>query len=101
MATNYERGRRYEYRSMRWLEKQGFRAYRTAGSHGEFDVVAISSIYLLLVQVKFNCVLTPGEREQFELLPCPPHTIKVIHIWYKGKREPDTEYLTTHRKEAA
>jgi len=40
MNRNYRKGRAYEYRVMRMLENDGYCAYRTAGSHGDFDVIA-------------------------------------------------------------
>lgn len=101
MATNYERGRQYEYRSMRWLEKQGYTCFRTAGSHGECDVIALSPQIIQLVQVKFNCAPTPAEVEQFELLAAPRNTVKVVHVWRKGARHPELHSLGSLRREAA
>jgi hypothetical protein len=38
--TNYIRGRRWEYEiKQRWGDGKPFRAVRTAGSHGEYDIV--------------------------------------------------------------
>lgn len=88
MSTNYERGRQYEYKSMRVLAAAGHEVSRTAGSHGPFDVLGISANGLILVQVKFNCRPTPAELEQFKLLPVPPNCQKLIHIWKYRARDP-------------
>lgn len=88
MATNYERGRNYEYRSQRLLEASGYETARTAGSHGPWDVAGFSSGGVVLVQVKFNCKPTLAEIEQFKLYPCPKGTTKLIHQWRKGARAP-------------
>jgi hypothetical protein len=37
---NYRAGRRLEYESMKRWEEKGYLTVRTAGSHGEYDVVA-------------------------------------------------------------
>lgn len=88
MTTNYARGRQYEYRTMRYLEAAGYETFRTAGSHGVFDVGGMSISNLVLVQVKFNCNPTVSEIEQFRLYSAPPGTVKLIHRWKKGAREP-------------
>ena len=36
----YQKGRNYEYRTMRLLEKEGYACFRTAGSHTQIDVLA-------------------------------------------------------------
>lgn len=88
MATNYERGRNYEYRSMGVLASAGYETARAAGSHGCWDVAGFSAGGICLVQVKFNCRPSLAEIEQFKLYPCPPNTIKLIHEWRKGARAP-------------
>lgn len=52
---NYESGRRYEYKIVHSLKKAGFDiVFRSAGSHGPIDVVAIdtSNRTMLFVQAK-------------------------------------------------
>jgi len=56
--TNYIRGRNFEYRVKKLLEKKGYIVFRTAGSHGLFDLIAVRHIkgYFLikLWQLKRN-----------------------------------------------
>lgn len=40
MATNYSKGRAYEYKAKKLLEEQGYTVLRTAGSHGPWDILA-------------------------------------------------------------
>lgn len=101
MATNYEKGRYYEYKSMRWLEKQGYTTFRSAGSHGLWDVIAYNEYNYLLVQVKYECEPTPAEVEQMILEPAPGNTAKVVHIWKKNARGPWQRSVASLRKEAA
>ena len=49
---NYIRGRLVEYKAKKILHTQGYYAMRTAGSHSEFDIIAISAERTLLVQLK-------------------------------------------------
>ena len=42
--TRYEQGRRYEYKIKKQLEKEGRNVTRSAGSHGDFDLIAIRPV---------------------------------------------------------
>jgi Holliday junction resolvase len=43
MTTNYEKGRKKEYKIMKKLKEQGYDiVFRTAGSHSPIDVVGIN-----------------------------------------------------------
>lgn len=48
----YDRGAYYERRTMKTLEDLGYDVYRTAGSHGVFDVIAYNASFFRLIQVK-------------------------------------------------
>lgn len=65
MATNYERGRSFEYSVMKKLEKAGYVTVRAAGSKGPADIVAASRCVLLFVQCKISGVLPPEEWNTF------------------------------------
>jgi Holliday junction resolvase len=49
---NYEAGRRFEYTIKKALEKLGWIAIRSAGSHSPFDIIAIKGDRILLLQLK-------------------------------------------------
>ncbi|MEM3549308.1 MAG: hypothetical protein QXJ23_09940 [Thermofilum sp.] len=51
MVTNYERGRAFEYRVKRHLERQGYFVMRSAGSHFP-DLIAVKDGEVLAVEVK-------------------------------------------------
>ena len=51
MVTNYERGRVFEYRVKRYLERQGYFVVRSAGSHFP-DLIAVKNGEVLAVEVK-------------------------------------------------
>ena len=50
--AKYNRGAYYERKTMLSLEEVGMNAYRAAGSHGVFDVIAYDDHICRLVQVK-------------------------------------------------
>ena len=49
---NYVSGRRFEYAIKKALEKLGWIAIRSAGSHSPFDIIAIKGDRILLLQLK-------------------------------------------------
>lgn len=88
MNRNYRRGRAYEYRVIRMLENTGFTAFRSAGSHGCADVIAVNRQQIRFVQVKCGERLaSPLERETFKALPLPANATR--EIWhFKQARKP-------------
>jgi len=53
-TTNYIRGRKKEYELKHKLERQGFTVFRTAGSHGVADLIAIKEGIARFIQIKFT-----------------------------------------------
>lgn len=89
---NYNRGRANEYKAMRILEKAGYNVFRSAGSHGVFDIIAYNSNGLRLIQCKTNDHVTPMDREAIEqVVNIPPNTSKELWTFYYGKGEPKIE----------
>ena len=52
MNKNYLRGRITEYKIMKVLEGQGFTCFRTAGSHGAADIIAVGHGEVRFIQAK-------------------------------------------------
>lgn len=79
------KGTQNEHRSIAWLEGQGFKVTRAAGSLGEFDLVAVKASRVEFIQVKSN--KAPSFKEQVGMLavPMPPCCKRVIHLWKDGK----------------
>jgi hypothetical protein len=82
------KGNRQEHRCMRILEAAGYSCTRAAASLGVFDVVAISSQGVRLVQVKSNRPPCLAEREAIELFQAPPGATKEIWVFKDGIRDP-------------
>ena len=87
------KGTRNEYRSRSVLESLGYRVTRSAGSAGEWDLVAISSKDILLVQCKSNRWPNAVEMEAMQLFPAPPNARKIVHLWRDRQRLPDVKEL--------
>lgn len=86
--TNYARGRRAEYRSAALLEALGYDVTRSAGSKGLFDLIAVSSCDVLLVQVKRGRPPSPAEREALADFRVPANCRKLVHLWRPRLRLP-------------
>lgn len=74
---------------MRLLEAAGYACCRSAASLGAWDVVAVSSADVLLVQVKSNDWPGSVEMETLRNFKVPPNTRKLVHRWRDHARTPD------------
>lgn len=92
--TNYSRGRAFEYEVMQMFEKAGYITFRTAGSHGIADVIAIrkydygdSQIVteVLLIQCKYGNKISKKEREALFALDLGPQVDCVV-AWRKPRQ---------------
>jgi hypothetical protein len=93
-VSNYETGRRYEYRTMRRLEAEGYSCHRTAGSHGVWDVCAVRKDHVRFIQVKAGSARCgPIELAAFEEWQCPRWCTREIWTWHKRARDPIVEVL--------
>jgi Holliday junction resolvase len=75
----YRKGARYEYYVKRLLEEKGYLVFRTAGSHGPFDLIAFDgqNKVILLVQVKKSKYISNKEKEALKTL-AGTYTIKPV-----------------------
>lgn len=87
--SNYRKGRRNEYRSVRLLEMAGYYCVRAGGSRGIADIWAISASDIILCQVKSgDANITFAEIETMKALPVPTNCRKIIHLWRPNQRLP-------------
>jgi hypothetical protein len=82
------KGRRNEYRSRALLESLGYQVLRSAASKGAWDLVALSTSDVVLVQCRSNRAPTPAEREVLAAFPCPSNCRKLLHTWRDHQRAP-------------
>lgn len=87
------KGTRNEHRSRALLEAQGYAVTRAASSLGLWDLVGVSQADCILVQAKSNRWPSRAERTRLLAFPCPTGTVKVLHRWRDGERQPDRQEL--------
>ena len=85
------KGSRAERRSMRLLESAGYACSRAAASLGVFDIVAIGSTDVALVQVKTRDWPGTEELEEIRSFPAPANCRKLVHRWRDRQRLPDVK----------
>lgn len=92
MATNYSRGRSFEYQVRNHLLKDGFVCIRSAGSKGSIDLIAGREGVVLAVQCKKNGRIPASERRrlrqdasQFGAIPVLAEQSRGV-VFYEVKR---------------
>lgn len=87
------KGSRNEHRTMELLEAAAYCCTRAAASLGIFDVIGISAVDVVLVQVKSNEWPRSEEMEQLRMFRAPANARKLIHRWRDRVRLPDVKEL--------
>jgi hypothetical protein len=87
------KGTRNEHRSMQLLEAAGYACTRAAASLGAWDIIAISSRDIVLVQCKTRDWPGSAEMEILKNFPVPPSCRKLVHRWRDRQRMPDVKEL--------
>jgi len=87
--NNYVKGRYYEYKVKEILERNGYIVFRSAGSHGFFDLIALHPITktILFIQVKKDFKKDENIKRAIKILKDFGNFAKVyFQVWYKGLR---------------
>ncbi len=87
------KGTKNEHRSMRLLERAGYYCTRAAASLGAWDLVAISSTDVVLVQVKTRDWPGAIEMETLQGFRVPPNCRRLVHRWRDRQRVPDVREI--------
>jgi hypothetical protein len=95
VRNRYAKGRRNEWKSMEYLETHGLTCFRTAGSHSDWDIIALSptSGRVMLVQVKTN--KKPRIDPTKTWCGVHPDHLLILHVWYDYAKEPEHWNLRT------
>jgi hypothetical protein len=78
---------------MTLLAAAGYQCMRAAASLGAWDIVAIGSQDVILLQVKSRDWPGSAELETLQAFPCPPNCRKLVHRWRDRQRIPDVKEL--------
>ncbi len=63
--SNYVRGRAFEYQIVKHFRDLGYEAFRTAGSHGKFDVVAVHPDHGSVEFIQCKVVSSEADQRAF------------------------------------
>jgi hypothetical protein len=85
------KGSRNERRSMALLESLGYSCTKSGASLGAFDVIGVSAVDVVLLQVKTRDWPGSVEMETIRNFPSPPNCRKLIHRWRDRVRLPDVK----------
>lgn len=75
------KGARVERKAVAMLRGLGFSVTRSAASLGAWDLVAVDSLRLMLVQVRANRWPSRAEMERLRAFRCPPGTVREVWRW--------------------
>jgi Holliday junction resolvase-like predicted endonuclease len=87
------KGTRNEHRSKALLEAAGYAVCRAAASLGVWDLIAVGSTDVVLVQVKTRDWPGTAEMETLQAFRCPPNCRRIVHRWRDRQRLPDVREL--------
>jgi len=80
VVSRYRKGYRFELKVKKLFERQGYVVYRSAGSKGAADLVALKAGEVLLIQVKVNGRLQQKEVQRLlaEARKCKATALLVV-----------------------
>lgn len=90
MNRKYLRGRDKEYEAISALKALGYNTFRMASSKGVFDVIAISSTDVRVVQVKSVKTIYSSFKQdikQIRAFKAPKYVQKELWIWYSPNKD--------------
>ncbi len=85
---NYLKGRSFEQKTAKWYREQGYLVLRSAGSKGLFDLVAVNSEHIMLIQCKVVDSMKKAAQLSKAFKASPPMTYcccdQRLEVWIKG-----------------
>lgn len=81
-----QKGDRAERKTIAYLEARGYSCCRAAGSLGAWDVIAVGSLLVRLIQVTCNRRKGPADRATLASFVVPPAFV-VCEMWMWTDRE--------------
>jgi len=87
MGSKYRKGHRWELKVKKMWEAKGFVVYRSAGSKGAADLIALKDGKIVLIQVKINNKPTRSEVAKLLKKVKKCKATALIVLWNSKKRE--------------
>lgn len=97
--SQYRRGRSKEYAFMKMMKEDGYTTLRTAGSHGDWDVLFYKDKGAMhMAQLKYteDGKVTKNEFTRFEEAPVPEGAGAYLITYKKGQSSPFRIYFRSH-----
>ena len=91
MNPKYNKGRRNEYKVRKILTDKGYQVFRSAGSKGPWDLLAMGK-FILCIQVKTNRL--PGKAEMKRLIDTKVHSVAWRQVWVMHDRKAKPDIVT-------
>lgn len=88
--TQYNDGRRFEYRVRDALREDGYEVLRSAGSKTKIDLVAMKPGQIIFVQCKVNGLCSPAERSKLRDLAGMVGALPIVAYSHKEGRSAAT-----------
>ena len=99
MGSRYKKGHRWELKVKKMWEAKGFVVYRSAGSKGAADLIALKNGKIVLIQVKVNKKPKCSEVAKLQKEAKKCKATALIVLWNSKKREVEVYNLNlTKRK---
>jgi len=99
MGSKYRKGHRWELKVKKMWEAKGYVVYRSAGSKGAADLIALKDGKIVLIQVKINNKPTREEVAKLQKEAKKCKATALIVLWNSKKREIEVYNLNlTKRK---
>ena len=77
---NYNNGSAFERKVCKLLEARGAKAYRTAGSHGDVDIIAFFGSFVFRIQCKNSDI---SDKEAFRIMDTICKAVKPAYYFAK------------------
>jgi len=99
MGSRYRKGHRWELKIKKMWEEKGYVVYRSAGSKGAADLIALKDGKIVLIQVKVNKKPKSSEVLKLKKEAKKCKATPLLVLWNSKKREVEVYNLNlTKRK---
>jgi len=98
MGSKYRKGHRWELKVKKMWEEKDYVVYRSAGSKGAADLIALKDGKIVLIQVKVNRKPTRSEVAKLQKEAKKCKATALIILWNSKKREIEVYNLNLAKK---
>jgi len=100
MGSKYRKGHRWELKIKKIWEEKGYVVYRSAGSKGAADLIALKDGKIVLIQVKVNKKPSRSEVLKLKKEAKKCKATPLLVLWNSKKREVEVYNLNLTKRRA-